>query len=268
MQLETYFKRIGYTGTREPTLAVLNAVQEAHLKSIPYENLDIHLGRTLPISETRAYEKIVLEQRGGWCYEMNSLFAWALREMGFVVQYHSSAVLRPNGLTPDGDHLILLVQLEEGTFLADVGFGDGSIPVLPLQQGTYQSGFLEYGMSYTAPYWTMHNPKQSNTAGFAFTLEPRQLKFFQERCTDLQTNAESGFVRTTVCQRITREALYTLRGAVLGELTASGKTERTLKNMADYQKVLLEKFNLELPEAPMLWEKIWARHLEWVNRLG
>ncbi len=259
MKLETYLNRIAYTGAREPTLAVLNALQEAHLSAIPYENLDIHLGRRLPLDQSRAYEKIVLQKRGGWCYEMNALFAWALREIGFEVQYLSSGVLRPNGQTPDGDQQILFVNR---AYLADVGFGDGAICALPLHQGTYQAGFLEYRISLE-DNWTMHNPKESNTAGFVFSLEPRELGFFQERCSDLQTNPDSGFVRLTVCQRMTREALYTLRGAVLTVRTRTGESQRNLENLEDYQKVLLEHFKLELLQAPVLWEKIWTRHLEY-----
>ena len=265
MQLETYLQRIQYHGALEPTLTVINALQEAHLNSISYENLDIHLGCKLPLGLAQSYQKIVLEQRGGWCFEMNTLFAWALQEIGFEVQVLSSGVLRPNGQTPDGDHVILLVKIEQQHYLADVGFGDGAISVLPLQEGTYQSGFLEYRMSYSQPYWTMHNPPQSNTAGFVFSLEPRTLDYFAERCTDLQTNPESGFVRTTVCQRMTREALYTLRGAVLTTLNTTGTTERTLEGLADYQEVLLQIFSLELAQSPDLWEKIWARHLAWLR---
>jgi N-hydroxyarylamine O-acetyltransferase len=260
MNLDGYLSRIGYTGSLEPTLATLNALQAAHLSSIPYENLDIHLGRSLPLSETRAYEKLVLEKRGGWCYEMNTLFAWGLRQIGFEVRYLSSGVLRPGGTTPDGDHLILLVS---GTYLADVGFGDGAIQALPLETGRYQCGFLEYGMSFDGTFWTMHNFPQSNTAGFVFQTEARDLGYFAERCFDLQTSEESGFVRTTVCQRMTKDALYTLRGAVLTTLSASGKLEQTITSHEDYKDTLLEHFRLELPESEALWEKIWARHLAW-----
>ncbi|NJK44589.1 MAG: arylamine N-acetyltransferase [Pleurocapsa sp. SU_196_0] len=68
VNLESYLNRIAYTGPQTATLEVLNAVQEAHLNAIPYENLDIHLGRELTLDVTRAYEKLVLERRGGWCY--------------------------------------------------------------------------------------------------------------------------------------------------------------------------------------------------------
>jgi N-hydroxyarylamine O-acetyltransferase len=260
MNLHTYFERIGYTGSLEPTIQTLNALQEAHLSAIPYENLDIHLGRTLPLSEARAYAKLVVEKRGGWCYEMNTLFAWALRQLGFDVQYLSSGVLRPGGTTPDGDHLILLVN---GTHLADVGFGDGAIHALPLENGRYQAGFLEYGMDFNGTLWTMHNFPQSNTAGFVFCLEPRDLAYFAGRCHDLQTSSESGFVRTTVCQRMTRDAHHTLRGAVLTVLTATREQKRTLSGVEEYQHVLREIFKLELPESAALWDIIWARHQVW-----
>jgi N-hydroxyarylamine O-acetyltransferase len=261
MNLQTYLERIGYTGSLEPTIAVLNALQEAHLRAIPYENLDIHLGRWLPLSEARAYEKLVVEKRGGWCYEMNTLFAWALRQLGFNVQYLSSGVLRPAGTTPDGDHLILLVN---GTHLADVGFGDGAIHALPLENGRYEAGFLEYGMEYSGASWTMHNYPQSNTAGFVFTTTPRDLGYFAERCHDLQTSPESGFVRTTVCQRMTPNALYTLRGAVLTTLSATGEEKHIVTDFKNHQAVLHKYFRLELPESEALWDIIWARHLAWL----
>jgi N-hydroxyarylamine O-acetyltransferase len=265
MNLEMYLKRIHLHGAPlKPTLATLNAVQRSHLTAIPYENLDIHLGRALPLGAARAFEKIVVNRRGGWCYEMNALLGWALTEIGFEVKLLSSGVLRPGGTTPDGDHLILLVAVDEEPYLVDAGFGDGAIEPLPLREGTYKHGFLEYGMERNGEGWIMRNPAQSNTAGFAFTLEARELDYFAQRCVQLQSSLESGFVRTTVCQRITEDALYTLRGAILTTLTAQGKTERTVENADDYRTTLRETFKLELPETEQLWEKIWARHLEWL----
>lgn len=263
MQLETYLERIGYSGSRSATLETLGAVQAAHLNAIAYENLDIHFGRTLTLGSSAAYQKIVVERRGGWCYEMNGLLAWALEQLGFKVALLSSGVLRPGGVTPDGDHLLLCVTLEGIEYMVDAGFGDGAIQPLPLIEGTYQRGFLEYGIERDGDYWIMRNPASSNTAGFRFQNTPRAIRDFTERCTYLQTSSESGFVRTTVCQRITADALYTLRGAVLTTLTAAGSTQRTLETVTDYKAALLETFKLELPGVDALWDKIWARHLEW-----
>ena len=81
--LNDYLERIHYRGSLEPTLDTLKALHRAHLMAVPYENLDLHLGRSLPLDQMRAVEKIVTQGRGGWCYEMNGVFAWVLREMGF-----------------------------------------------------------------------------------------------------------------------------------------------------------------------------------------
>jgi N-hydroxyarylamine O-acetyltransferase len=267
MNLEAYLKRIDLHGAPlRATLATLNAVQRAHLKAIPYENLDIHLGRELPLGGARAFEKIVVNGRGGWCYEMNALLGWALTEIGFEVQLLSSGVLSSTQNSSEGDHLVLLVRLGDGDYLADAGFGDGAIEPLPLREGTYKRGFLEYSMERDSETWIMRNHAGSNTVGFAFTLQPRALDDFAERCTRLQTSPESGFVRTTVCQRITDTALYTVRGAILTTLTAHKKTESTLENAEEYRTTLRDTFKLELLETEQLWEKIWARHLEWVSQ--
>ncbi len=263
MQLEMYVDRIAYAGSRSATLETLGAVQAAHLSAIPYENLDIHLGRTLALGSSAAYQKIVVERRGGWCYEMNGLLAWALEQMGFNVTLLSSSVLRPDRVTPDGDHLLLRVTLEGTDYLVDAGFGNGAIEPLPILEGTYQRGFLEYRMERDGEHWIVRDPVESDTGGFRFLNEPRAMTDFSERCTYLQSNPESGFVRTTVCQRITADALYTLRGAVLTTLTTAGSSQRTLETAADYRATLLETFKLELPEADALWDNIWARHLEW-----
>src|SRR5690349_13822179 len=85
MQLSAYLDRIGYGGPVRADLATLKALHRAHLLTIPYENLDVQLGRRVTTDPADAYDKIVRRGRGGWCYEMNGLFAWALGEIGFSV---------------------------------------------------------------------------------------------------------------------------------------------------------------------------------------
>jgi N-hydroxyarylamine O-acetyltransferase len=265
MQLEHYLKHIGYTGPFTPSLEVLTTLQQAHLEAIPYENLDIHLGKLLTLDPTAAYDKLIAG-RGGWCYEMNTVFAWALWEIGFQVQYLASGVLRPAGVTPVGDHLILLVTLPEGQYLADVGFGDGPIWPLPLIEGQHQAGFLHYAIEKQSEQWVMRNHQYSNTAGFVFDLTPKRLFEFAERCQWLQSAPESGFVRTNVCQRLTNSTLYTLRGAVLTTLTTTGETRQTLADAAAFIEALAECFGLQLPEAEQLWPKIEQRHQHWLQQ--
>ena len=270
MQLDAYFKRIGFTGTAKADLATLTALHRHHLLAVPYENLDIHLGRALTLDLAHIFDKIVQQRRGGWCYEMNGLFAWALREIGFDVQMLGSRVGSPaQGGDADLDHLILEVTVENEPWLADVGFGNGLLEPIPLRVGTYQQGFWEFQLSEeTAEQrWFFHNQPHGGS-GFGFMRQVRPYASFARRCYELQTWPESGFVRATVCHRHTGNALITLRGAVLKEVTAQGVVERILNNHNDYAQVLAQQFDLHLDETPALWARVWERHLAWQQEMA
>ncbi len=263
MNVGAYLERVNYTGGLEPTLGTLRDLHRAHLYTIPYENLDIHLGRTLRLAEECFFDKLVTQRRGGWCFEMNGLFAWALRELGFEVTLLGATVERV-GVKPfaKSDHLALLVKAD-GLYLADVGFGDGLLEPLPLAAGRYRQGFLDYGLTHSDD-WSFHNQPFGAARGFGFDLEPRKLDDFAGICSVLQTSPQSGFVRVTVCQRLHTKGYSVLRGATLLEVTAAGVCERVLKDAADFDAVLRGRFGLELPEAAELWQRIWAGHLAWV----
>lgn len=270
VNLETYLARIGYTGPREPTLDVLSAVHHAHLRAIPYENLDVHLGKPILLAENRFFQKLVLERRGGWCYEMNGLLAWALRELGFQLDCLAGAVPRASaGPNADGNHLVLLVHLPEGEFIADVGFGDGFLRPIPLREGTYmQDGFefrLERGPEDGR--WTVHNHEHGAAQTYDFGLQPHRLEDFTPRCDWLQTSPESGFVQKTVCQRLTPDGIITLREAVFKRVARNGVQQRVIETEAEYRRVLREAFGLEL-DVSELWPKVHQRHQDWVAARG
>src|SRR5439155_12169680 len=85
VNVDAYLERIGYAGPREPGFETLAALHRAHMLSVPFENLDIHLGRRLVLDREANFEKIVVRHRGGWCYELNGLFALLLERLGFRV---------------------------------------------------------------------------------------------------------------------------------------------------------------------------------------
>lgn len=262
MQLDSYLARIRYTGPRTVTADTLCQLHRAHLLAIPYENLDIHLGRALTLDLAHIYQKLVVEQRGGWCYEMNGLFAWALRELGFAVTLLGSSVGEAaQGAAGDLDHLILRVDLDT-PWLADVGFGNGLLEPVPLAPGYYQQGFLTFQLEQQADSWYFHNHPQGGK-GYGFTLLARQLAGFAVRCHELQTSPESGFVRTTVCHRFTAEGIATLRGVVFKQVTAQGSNVEELTALSRYRTVLQQHFGLPPTLAAPLWEDVWARHLAW-----
>jgi N-hydroxyarylamine O-acetyltransferase len=121
VDVDAYLARIGYTGAREPGERVLAELHRAHMLAVPFENLDIHLGVENVLDPEHVFDKIVTRRRGGWCYELNGLFALLLEALGFEVTRYSAAVVVSEP-TPDFVHLTLRVDLDR-PWLADVGFG-------------------------------------------------------------------------------------------------------------------------------------------------
>src|SRR5437016_1727482 len=116
MDTQLYLQRIGYSGGLEPTAANLRALQLAHLQSVPFENLDIHLNHPIILDLNAIYEKVVTRRRGGFCYELNGLFGWLLEALGFQVKLLSASVTRgAGGFGPEYDHLTLLVHCPADT---------------------------------------------------------------------------------------------------------------------------------------------------------
>lgn len=261
MNLDTYLQRINYNGSRQPTLSTLRQLHRAHLFAIPYENWDIHLGRKLILDLDHIYHKIVEEGRGGWCYEMNGLFAWALSELGFNVTMLGSLVGKPaqGGLEGDQDHLVLLVQLDQ-PWLVDVGFGTAFIEPLLLSEGEYQQNWMIFRLERDEEKWFFHN-HQHGGKGYGFTLLPRQLAGFTKRCHELQTLPESRFVRSTLCYRPTTEGIASLRDAILKHCTGTGVTEEEIDSLARYQEIFDQVFGLDVALASQLWDGVQARHV-------
>lgn len=261
MDISAYLDRIGYQGPRLPTRQLLFDLHGAHLQAITYENLDIHLGRFLTLDIAHIFDKIVTRHRGGWCYEMNGLFAWALREMGFAVTLLASAVNREKlSDKAERNHLILLVQLEQ-PYLVDVGFGNGFLQPIPLRPGRYRQNFLTYELSQNDTHWCFTN-HQYGGPGYDFTLQPHAFHDFADKSCELQTNPESGFVRVVVCHRFTPSGIITLRGAVLRTITRTGVRDETIQDEAAYRRIIREQFDLQLSEEEIatLWQIVWEKH--------
>lgn len=129
IDLDAYFARIGYAGSREPCLSTLNAISMAHVCTIPFENVDVLRGVPIDLDIDALEQKLVLARRGGYCFEQNSLLLAVLGQLGFRVQPISARVRwgRTRDYTPARTHLFVRVELDEGPFLADVGVGSMSL---------------------------------------------------------------------------------------------------------------------------------------------
>ena len=267
MNIEEYLRRIEYRGPQHPNLETLTAIHRAHLTAIANENLDIHLGYTISLELAQIYDKIVRRWRGGWCYEMNSLLAWALRELGFEVTVLGAAVAP---ITDEDrqqmDHMALQVLLDE-PWLLDAGFGNAFLDPLPLREGSYQQAYHTFQLHRKGEYWSFTNQIYGG-AGFEFLLQPRTQEEFEGRCTWFQVTPESPFYKTTVCHRFRPDhSILSLRGAVLTTIHEDGKSQQVVASLDEYSKTLTQTFGLQLSQTEIgqLWEKVWPAHLAWVQ---
>ena len=262
MDIDAYLGRIGLTGRPPPTLEGLRALHRAHLAAIPYENFDVQLGRPVTIAVPAIYDKIVGRRRGGWCYEMNGLFGWALGELGFKVTRATGAVMRAAaGDAVIGNHLVLRVDLPEGVHLADVGFGDGPNEPFAVREGTFDSNGFPYAVVRTGDgWWRLVNHPAGGAASFDFDPHPADETRLAAKCDELQTAETSVFVQNAVAFRQTPGAIDVLRGRVALRIRPDGIGKRLIENADDLVATLKDVFALDLPEAAGLWDKIAARH--------
>jgi N-hydroxyarylamine O-acetyltransferase len=254
----------------EPSLAVLQDIHEAHMLVVPFENLSIHYGEHIRLDEEWIYDKIVRRHRGGFCYELNGLFAWLLRRLGFTVTLLSAEVAHEEGgYSPEFDHLTLLIhQLEGRDWLADVGFGDSFRRPLRLQADIEQEGadghLYRLHQEYSAPadrdavedthtdlqtysdYWIVQQLGDADQweSQYRFTLRPHVLVDFTERCEYQQTDPESHFTQNRICSLALPEGRISLSDQRLITTTASQRTERVVESEEEYREVLAERFGI------------------------
>src|SRR6266567_1673652 len=244
MDLHDYLKRLNYHGSLEPTLLSLQALHEAHLLAVPFENLNIHLGRKILLDEEALWVKIVEQRRGGFCYELNGSFAWLLRTLGFQVELLSAGVANETGgFGPEFDHLTLLVHLEE-EWVADVGFGEAFRRPLRLQAGlTQPQDGGSYRLEREGVAWIYQEWDGVWKPAYRFTLQPHELSDFAAMCRYHQTSPESHFTQQRVCSLAKRPGRITLSDQCLITTSEGERTERLLTDQ-EYRTVLAEQFGI------------------------
>ena len=129
--MQAYLQRIEFEGIPKNDFATLRHLQFQHLITVPYENLDIMRDIPISLKIEDVYKKVVERGRGGYCFELNGLFAWLLRSLGFTVAEHMARYLRGEQEIPMRRHRVLKVTCVDGDYLCDVGVGD-TIPLVPL----------------------------------------------------------------------------------------------------------------------------------------
>jgi len=229
-RVNAYLGRIGLANPVVPDTDTLRTLHIHHLLAVPFENLDIHRpGHPIVLDTVELYKKIVENRRGGFCYELNGLFAALLLSVGFDVDLLSARV--------------------RGDRLSDVGFGEIYRDPLRLEAGLVQEQiFGTYRLLVDGVTWRY----QALTAEgdwrtqYLFTLRPRNLPEFEGMCRFHQTSPESPFTKGRLCTRATPDGRTTLRDDRLIVTTDDLRSETPVPDDGTFQRLLRDRFGIAL----------------------
>ena len=248
MNVAAYLRRINYDGPTQPTAETLRDLHRAHLLAVPFENLDIHLGREIVLEAERLYAKVVERRRGGFCYELNGAFAGLLRALGFQVEMLAAGVGRADGsFGPLFDHMALLVELGE-PWLADVGFGEGFREPLRLDdEGEQAQAFGSYRVRRDGE-WRILERRDGDAwrPEYRFTLQPYEYADYAEMCRYHQTSPQSSFTQKRVCTLATSQGRVTLSNNRLITTKGNERDERQLTDELEIAAILRDQFGVVL----------------------
>lgn len=199
MDVNRYLNRIAFKSEISPTLEALRQLQKSHLLAVPFENLDIHADKPISLNQQDLFEKVVVQQRGGFCFELNGLFCSLLKKLGFNARLISAQVYSKEGeYGAPFDHAAIVVAIENSEYLVDVGFGEFAFEPLKIElnqplhdeRGRFIiEQFDETRLVVSKMSRTKKKPE------YIFELVGRNLEEFHEMCRYHQTSEASPFTQ-------------------------------------------------------------------------
>ena len=246
--MNRYLERIGVDRPTDPDLAGLRRLQLAHLRTVPFENLSIHLDEPIVLTEAALSAKIVDRRRGGFCYELNGLFAALLTALGYEVDLLAARVFGSGMFGPPLDHLALRVQLE-GPWLVDVGFGRFSDGPLRLDTSDDQ---LDAAGIFQIDAGDDIVVDQDGEHQYRLDPRPYALADFAPTCWWQQTSPDSHFTRSLTCSLPTESGRVTLSGSRLITTTDGERVEETLESADAVLAAYHTHFGITLDRVPIL----------------
>lgn len=284
LDVRGYLSRLGLPDPGRPSVTALFDLHRAHVERVPYENLEIHLGRPTTVDPYESAERIARRRRGGYCFHLNGAFATLLAALGYRVRWHVGGVQNgpadPAGAS--GNHLALTVhglvteESPDGVWFVDAGLGDALHEPLPLRPGVFRQGPFSYALDRSAavPFgWRFDHDPTGSFAGMDFAPGAAGPEDFAATHIRLSTSPDSPFVRTVAVQRRDASGVDTLRGRVLSRIEGSAecgmvRREEELTDPASWFGALADVFGLTLQDVPedrrrALWERVGRAHEAW-----
>jgi N-hydroxyarylamine O-acetyltransferase len=250
IDLDAYLARIGYSGCLDPTVETLRGLHFGHATCIPFENLDILLGRGITLDLKSLQAKLVERRRGGYCFEHNTLFAAILESLGFAVTRLAARVRFGSKTIRPRSHMLLSVDVDGEPWLADVGFGGEGLlyPICLHQEDEARQGVWRYRVY---PEGEVHVLQSLHAEGwfdlYAFTREIQYPVDYIVSNHFTSTYPDSPFVRSLVAQRNGPDVRWALHDRELAEERPDGKATRSLPDDDALLATLADVFHLHLP---------------------
>ncbi|MDQ2875728.1 MAG: arylamine N-acetyltransferase [Actinomycetota bacterium] len=246
-----YLDRIGAGRPGCADAASLRLLHRAHLLTVPFENLSIHLSEPISLNGRDLAGKIVTRRRGGFCYELNGAFALLLRALGFRVALAAARVWGDGRLGPPFDHLALLVRTADGSgpWLADVGFGSHSVhPLLFGERGQQDDPGGRFTL--TAAEDGDIDVLQDGDPQYRVEVRERCLADFVPTCWWHQTSPQSHFTRSTICSRLTGDGRISISGRTLIRTSGGSRDEQQLPSDVAVLAAYRDHFGITLDRVP------------------
>ncbi|MGO4545020.1 arylamine N-acetyltransferase [Paenibacillus sp. 2TAB23] len=248
--IQNYLDRIGFKGALDGSAKTLADLQERHLYTVPYENLDILARKPLSLDPQDLYQKIVVSRRGGYCFELNALFGWLLRELGYKVTDLVSRFWRDEQqLPPKRRHHVLIVEAEGNDYLCDVGVG-GIVPCRPLSlnEGVVQQQGKDYFRLEKDDHfgWVLCEQKKNGwNRIYSFTEEPQLPKDYLFASFWCENAADSIFNKYPIVAMRTPDGRRTVSDREFRMFTSAGVSTFTPKTDDEFKSALSTYFGIE-----------------------
>ena len=250
VDVDSYFERIGYSGSTSPTFDVLADLLVAHMRAIPFENLDVLLHRLIRLDIEGLQAKLVKARRGGYCFEQATLLASMLERLGFSPTAHAARVLlRAPRREVARTHMFLTVALDDVRYVIDPGFG-ALAPQEPLPLAAQASGDHTHWMALDGDWWIMRAKSEGRVVDcWASTLEHENAMDFVLANHFTSTHPASPFVNHLMLRALTPDGRVSVMNREVTHVSAAGSTSRQLADRAALRDLLQQHFGFDLPEA-------------------
>lgn len=250
LDINRYLERINYHGSYTPNLETLRKLQRQHILSVPFENLDVCNHIPIELLTPVIFDKIVKQNRGGFCYELNSLFYELLVDLGFDAKMISGRSFdkKNKRYRKDFTHLAIIVHLHNTDYLVDVGYGEFTFAPLEITPNVIQND--ERGQfiidHYSNDLLKVSSLKKNRKMPlFLFGLNSKQLSEFEDMCYVQQISPHSPFTQAKLISLATEKGRVTISGDLL-IISDSGVIQRNkIRNKAEYEMILEKIYSTE-----------------------